>query len=109
MPLSNAAILNAKPSGKTYALTDESGLSIQIQPSGRKWWRFRYRFLGKAKMISLGVYPDVGLKDARERRDAARKLLSYRSQYGSSPIWEIMKSMNTLTLLGRWRVGKYIA
>ena len=76
MPLSNTAILNAKPSKKTYALTDERGLSIQIQPSGGKWWRFRYRFLGKAKMISLGIYPDVGLKDARERRDAARKLLA---------------------------------
>ena len=76
MPLSNTAILNAKPNEKTYVLTDERGLSIQIQPSGGKWWRFRYRFSGKAKMISFGVYPDVGLKEARERRDAARKLLA---------------------------------
>ncbi len=76
MPLSNTTILNAKPTEKTYTLTDERGLSIQIQPTGGKWWRFRYRFGGKAKMISFGVYPDVGLKDARERRDSARRLLA---------------------------------
>lgn len=76
MPLSNTAIINAKPSDKPYALTDERGLSIQIQPTGGKWWRLRYRFDGKAKMLSLGVYPDVGLKEARERREEARKLLA---------------------------------
>ncbi len=76
MPLSNTTILNAKPADKPYALTDERGLSVQIQPTGGKWWRFRYRFDGKAKMLSLGVYPDVSLKDARDRRDEARKLLA---------------------------------
>jgi len=76
MPLSNTAIANAKAGEKPYSLTDERGLSLQIQPAGGKWWRFRYRFIGKAKMISFGVYPDVSLKDARERRDAARKLLA---------------------------------
>lgn len=76
MPLSNTSIANAKPCEKPYSLTDERGLSLQIQPSGGKWWRFRYRFLDKGKMISLGVYPDVSLKDARERREAARKLLA---------------------------------
>lgn len=75
MPLSNTAIINAKPSDKPYTLTDERGLSIQIQPTGGKWWRLRYRFDGKAKMLSLGVYPDVGLKEARDRREEARKLL----------------------------------
>jgi integrase len=76
MPLSNTAIINAKPTDKPYVLTDERGLSVQVQPSGGKWWRFRYRFDGKAKMLSLGVYPDVGLKDAREKRDGARRLLA---------------------------------
>ena len=69
MPLSNTAIINAKPTDKPYVLTDERGLSVQVQPSGGKWWRLRYRFDGKAKMLSLGVYPDVGLKDAREKRE----------------------------------------
>ena len=76
MPLSNTAILNAKPTDKAYALTDERGLSVLIQPTGGKWWRFRYRFEGKAKMLSFGIYPDVGLKEARDRRDEARKLLA---------------------------------
>lgn len=76
MPLSNTTILNAKPADKPYALTDERGLSIQIQPNAGKWWRFRYRYDGKAKMLSLGVYPDVSLKDARDRREIARKLLA---------------------------------
>jgi integrase len=76
MPLSNTAIINAKPTDKPYVLTDERGLSVQVQPSGGKWWRLRYRFDGKAKMLSLGVYPDVGLKDAREKRDGARRLLA---------------------------------
>jgi integrase len=76
MPLSNTAILNARPTDKPYTLVDERGLSIQIQPAGGKWWRLRYRFDGKAKMLSFGTYPDVGLKEAREKRDAARKLLA---------------------------------
>ena len=76
MPLSNTAILNAHPTDKPYILTDERGLSIQIQPAGGKWWRLRYRFDGKAKMLSFGTYPDVGLKEARDKRDAARNLLA---------------------------------
>lgn len=76
MPLTDTGIRNAKPSDKPYALTDERGLSIHIQPNGSKWWRFRYRFSGKAKMLSFGIYPDVGLKLARDRREGARKMLS---------------------------------
>lgn len=76
MALTNTAINNAKPTDKPYVLTDERGLSIQVQPNGGKWWRFRYRFDGKPKMLSLGVYPDTSLKDAREKRDEARKLLA---------------------------------
>ena len=68
MPLTDAAIRNAKPKDSPYTLTDERGLSVQIQPSGGKWWRLRYRFEGKAKMLSLGTYPDVPLGKARERR-----------------------------------------
>lgn len=76
MPLSDTAIRNAKAAEKAYSLADEKSLSLLIQPTGAKWWRFRYRFDGKAKMLSLGTYPDVGLKDAREKRDAFRKLLA---------------------------------
>lgn len=76
MPLSDTTIRNTKPGDKPKSLADERGLSILIQPSGGKWWRFRYRFNGKAKMLSFGVYPDIGLKEARERREEARKLLA---------------------------------
>lgn len=76
MPLTDTSIRNAKPNEKPYSLTDGRGLSLLVQPAGGKWWRLRYRFDGKAKMLSLGVYPDVSLKDARERRDTARKFLA---------------------------------
>src|SRR4029077_2869414 len=48
----------------------------EISPTGGKWWRLKYRFDGREKRLSLGVYPDVSLKDARDRRDASRKLLA---------------------------------
>jgi integrase len=76
MPLSDTTIRTAKPTEKTQKLFDGGGLYLEVAPSGGKWWRLKYRFGGKEKRISLGVYPDVGLKDARERRDSARKLLA---------------------------------
>lgn len=76
MPLSDTAVRNAKPADKPFKLSDEKGLFLLVTPSGGKYWRQKYRFGGKEKMLSFGVYPDVGLKDARERRDAARKLLA---------------------------------
>jgi integrase len=76
MALTDSAIRNAKPSEKPRKLADEKGLFLLISPSGGKWWRLKYRFGGKENLLSLGTYPEVGLKDARERRDAARKLLA---------------------------------
>ncbi|MEJ1358421.1 MAG: integrase arm-type DNA-binding domain-containing protein [Candidatus Sedimenticola sp. (ex Thyasira tokunagai)] len=73
MPLTDTAIRNAKPQQKSRKMFDERGLFLLVSPKGGKWWRFKYRFDGKEKQLSLGVYPDVGLKDARERRDEARK------------------------------------
>ncbi|MBI4741329.1 MAG: integrase arm-type DNA-binding domain-containing protein, partial [Betaproteobacteria bacterium] len=76
MALTDAGAKNAKPTDKPRSIADGEGLTMLIQPTGGKWWRFRYRFDGKAKMLSIGIYPDVSLKDARARRDAARKLLA---------------------------------
>jgi integrase len=76
MALTNTAIRNAKATSKAYKLYDELGLFLQIAPSGGKWWRFKYRFDGKEKLLSLGTYPDVSLADARGKRDIARKLLA---------------------------------
>ncbi len=76
MPLTVAAINNAKPAATPKKLFDGGGLFLLVSPAGGKWWRFRYSFGGKEKLLSLGVYPAVSLKDARDRRDAARKLLA---------------------------------
>ncbi|WP_027368272.1 tyrosine-type recombinase/integrase [Desulfocurvibacter africanus] len=76
MPLSDTSVRNAKPESKPRKLSDGGGMFLLVTPSGGKWWRFKYRFKGKEKLLSLGVYPDVSLKEARERRDEARKLLA---------------------------------
>lgn len=76
MPLSDTKIRTAKPQAKAYKLTDEKGLVLLINSTGSKLWRFRFRAAGIEKMLSLGAYPDVGLKDARERRDELRKQLA---------------------------------
>lgn len=76
MPLTDTAIRSAKPQAKPFKLFDSGGLHLIVTPTGRKWWRWKYRFGGKAKGLSFGVYPDVSLKSAREKRDAARKQLA---------------------------------
>ncbi|MDL2317320.1 integrase arm-type DNA-binding domain-containing protein [Desulfovibrio sp. OttesenSCG-928-A18] len=76
MTLSDTAIRNAKPQSKPYKAYDADGLFIIVTPSGGKWWRFKYRFGGKEKLISLGTYPEVGLKEARRRRDEAREQIA---------------------------------
>jgi integrase len=76
MPLTDTAVRNAKPGEKPVRLFDGGGMYLEVAPSGGKWWRLKYRFGGKEKRLSLGVYPDVGLKEARTRRDEARKLLA---------------------------------
>ena len=75
MPLTNTAIRNAKPGERTARMYDEKGLYLEVAPSGGKWWRFKFRFQGKEKRLSLGVYPEVSLKDARDKRDELRALL----------------------------------
>ena len=76
MALTDTQIKNAKPSPKTTRLFDEKGLYLEISPKGGKWWRLKYRFNDKEKRLSLGVYPDVSLKKARNKRDDARRLVA---------------------------------
>lgn len=76
--LTDTAIKNAKQGDKPIKMYDEGGLYLLLSPTtgkGGKWWRFRYRFDGKEKLLSFGTYPEVSLKDARNRRDEAKKLL----------------------------------
>ncbi|EIP3757164.1 tyrosine-type recombinase/integrase, partial [Escherichia coli] len=76
MPLNDMQIRRAKPEAKAYTLGDGQGLSLLVEPNGSKSWRFRYRYAGKPKMISLGVYPTITLAEARARRDEARKIVA---------------------------------
>lgn len=75
MPLTDTAIRNAKPADKPQKLADGGGLYLLLNPNGSRWWRFDYRFDGKRKTLSMGTYPDTGLKVARDKRVAARKLV----------------------------------
>lgn len=76
MALTDLFVRQVKPEAKPRKYADGRGLYLYVSPAGGKWWRLAYRFDGKQKQLSLGVYPDVGLKEARERRDAARTLLA---------------------------------
>jgi len=72
MSLTAIAIKNARPKVKPYKLTDERALYLLVMPNGAKYWRMKYRHLGKQKTLALGVWPEITLADAREKRDAAR-------------------------------------
>ena len=73
--LSDTQIRTTKPGDRPVRLYDERGLYLEITTNGGRWWRFKYRFAGKEKLLSMGTYPDSPLKAARERRDRARALL----------------------------------
>ncbi|MDP8857634.1 tyrosine-type recombinase/integrase [Serratia ureilytica] len=75
MRLNDMQIRRAKSGTKSYTLGDGLGLSLLVEPNGSKSWRFRYRFGGKPKMISFGVYPTVTLAEARKKRDEARRIV----------------------------------
>lgn len=76
MALTDVAIRTAKPAAKPLKMADGGGLYLLVTPGGSKWWRLDYRFDDKRKTLSMGVYPEVGLKEARLKREDARKLLS---------------------------------
>ena len=76
MKLSDTAVRKAKPKTKPYKMGDGGGMYLEVMPSGSKYWRLKYRYCGKEKKLAFGVYPDVPLTLARERRDEARKLLA---------------------------------
>ena len=76
MPLTDTAVKNAKAGPKAVKMYDAGGLLLLVAPTGGKLWRLKYRFGGMEKMLALGAYPQISLKDARDRRDDARKLLA---------------------------------
>ena len=76
MPLSETVIRQTKAESKAIKLFDGRGLFLIIKPNGARGWRFKYRIDGREKLLSFGVYPDVPLKLARDRREAARQQLA---------------------------------
>lgn len=76
MALTDTTIKAIKPTDKTTTHTDGDGMHLEVTPKGSKRWRFRYRYNSKAKLVSLGVYPEVSLKEARTKRADARKDIS---------------------------------
>ncbi len=74
--LTDTAIRNAKPKEKRYKLPDGGGMFLQIEPDGKRYWRLKYRFANKEKLLALGVYPETSLAVARSKRDEAKRLLA---------------------------------
>ena len=90
MPLTDSMARNAKPAAKTVRMFDRDGLYLEVSPRGGKWWRLKYRYAGKEKRVSLGVYPEVNLKKARartiERSGASKSAVRWRPRIGRSAI-----------------------
>ncbi|MFM7590893.1 MAG: Arm DNA-binding domain-containing protein, partial [Isosphaeraceae bacterium] len=82
MSLTDATLRAAKAREKPYRLTDGKGLYCEVSPAGNRLWRLKYRFQGREKRLSLGQWPEVGLKEARLKRDEARKVLAAGSDPG---------------------------
>ena len=76
MPLTDTAVRQAKPADKGFSITDASGLSLFVAPNGTKSWHFRFSWHGTQPRMSLGTYPEITLKEARELRDQARTLVA---------------------------------
>lgn len=76
MPLTDVKVRTAKPLDKPYKLADGGGLYLLVNPNGSRYWRMKYRVLGREKLLSIGVYPDVPLAVARQKRDEARRSLA---------------------------------
>ncbi|EPH3996173.1 tyrosine-type recombinase/integrase [Morganella morganii] len=76
MALTDAKIRAAKPQEKPYKLADSGNMFLLVHPNGSRYWRLRYRFQGKEKTLALGIYPELSLSDARDKRDGARKQIA---------------------------------
>ena len=74
--LTETGIKAARPKEKAYKLNDGRGLVLLVNPNGTRYWRFRFSFDGREQMLSLGTYPDVPLKRAREKLDECRRLVA---------------------------------
>ena len=111
MGLTVTAIRNLRPQAKPQKLFDEGGLFLLVSPAGGKWWRLKYRYAGREKLLSLGTFPDIGLKDARERRDEARRQLASNIDPGehrkATKSATLSASVNSFEVVAREWILKY--
>lgn len=111
--LTDLQIRKVSPTDKVTQYTDERGLYLEVHPNGSKLWRYKYRYLGKQKRLALGRYPDIGLAEARRRRDDARKQLDA----GADPLAErkrdkltaVFKAANTFGEIAKEYIDKQVA
>ncbi len=115
MSLTDTAIRTAKPAVKPVRMFDGGGLYLEVSPAGGKLWRMKYRFGGKEKLLSFGTYPTLSLRDARERRDEAKKLLANGTDPGAvkkaQKAAAVVASTNSFEAVARewlekWRIDK---
>lgn len=110
--LSAQEVKNAKPGEKAIKFSDGLGMYLEIAPTGAKYWRMKYRFAGKEKRLALGVYPEVSLKEARRKRDDARKLLASGRDPGETRKAEkrarLLAAENSFEAVAREWYGKQV-
>ncbi len=106
MPLTDTAIRAAKPTEKQQKLFDGSGLYLLVFPSGSKVWRYKYHFRGREKLISLGAYPDVSLKEAREKASDSRKMLGNGKDPSAERQYSKQQHRNTFKIIALEWHGK---
>ena len=112
MPLTDIAIRNAKPKSVNYKIPDERGMYLFVMKAGGKSFRFDYRYLGKRYTLTLGTYPDVSLQQAREGREAARKLLADgvnpSEQRKATKASKLVSAANSFEVIAREWVSTYM-
>lgn len=105
MTLTDKSCKSAKPKSKAYKISDGHGLYLEVMPNGSKYWRLKYRFVGKEKRLAFGVYPEVTLMAARNKRELARKVLAEGKDPSETKKVEkrknLLNSQNTFEALAR--------
>lgn len=108
--MTNTAIKAAQSRSQSYKLFDGKGLFLSVEPSGGKLWRLKYRYDGKEKKLALGAFPETGLKEARVRRDEARKLLGAGIDPGAQrkieKLGKAVRVANTFQAVGEEYIAK---
>lgn len=113
MSLTDVKIRALKAGDRPYKSTDDRGLYLEVSPNGAKLWRYRYRYLGKDKRIALGCYPEIGLAEARRKRDDVKTKLHEGFDPGAErkreKLLAIYKGANTFGDLAREYIDKMVA